>query len=96
MIEHNNNEYLKLIQVLYKLKICYCLNCLMNDTLESVISNELKVYIEQNSNNNTSKKTNNNVESTQYDTKDMSIKFEHSNYDDKSMQTATIAKSDQL
>ena len=84
MIEHNNDKYLKFIKILYKLKICFCLNCLMQDTLQSIISKELEIFVDNKSQENT------------IHTKDASIKLEHSTYEDQSMQTQTIAQLHQL
>ena len=33
MIEHNHDKYIKLLEIVYKLKICICLYCLINDII---------------------------------------------------------------
>ena len=79
MIEENNKIYFKFIKILYKLKICCCLNHLMINTMQfmpSIHSNS----IQQNNQNN---KEIDNVLNSEI-TKDNSLKIEHSEYIDKS------------
>eukprot|EP01084_Bolivina_argentea_P048163 88750_1 len=39
MIEHNNDSYVKIVSILYQLKICCCCHCLMKDTVEKQQNN---------------------------------------------------------
>eukprot|EP01084_Bolivina_argentea_P259424 437723_1 len=84
MIETNNEEYINLITVLYKWKICICCSCLIKGAATSDT-----IHIQNNIKNNVVVKAN--VDDTNYETKDHSIKLEHSTYSHQSEETVTIA-----
>ena len=74
MIERNKKEYDIFIHYLYKSKICFCFNCLIKH-------NEIAIDDEN-------IQTNKAMEQT-IDTKDNSIKLEHTSYDNPSEITKT-------
>ena len=82
MIEHNNHKYLQFISILYQSKVCCCFNCLMKATLESLKNEKLKEYVENNSNQT----KNNDMENT----KDHTIKLEHTTYNHQSEMTKPV------
>ena len=91
MIERNNDEYIRALSLLYKSKIFCWLNCLMRDTLEYTISNEIE---NDNATTPQSNRDNENIENignmdekklTNYD----SIEIHHKQYIDMSVPTET-------
>ena len=83
MIERNNKDYLKFIKILYKLKICCCLNRLIINSIQFMP--ERDELFENNQANDNKEKTKISV----YETGDNTIHIEQVRYVDQSEMTMT-------
>lgn len=84
MIERNHQQYLKVLNIMYKSKICCCFNCLMIESINTIDEQNTAANIQEENNKNEK-----NICHTK-ESKENSIQLQQKKYIDLSEQTITV------